>query len=97
MIINKINEIGVWLDQLEDEGVDVSLMRLLCIYGYLALSINSENIYVFVGSYYLGSAFTEGDGFGDSYYWFGDSYCSLYNYSYDGRFNTFGNYYHERN
>ena len=35
MLTNKINEITVWLDQLEDEGQDVSLIRLLCSYNYL--------------------------------------------------------------
>lgn len=34
MIIYQINEISVWLDQLEDEGQDVLSMRLLCSYNY---------------------------------------------------------------
>lgn len=37
MITNQINEVSVWADQLEDEGQDVSLLRLLCIYNYISL------------------------------------------------------------
>lgn len=44
MLTNNINETSVWLDQQEDEGLDVSLMRLLCSYNYLACIIN--DIYI---------------------------------------------------
>lgn len=34
MITNEINEISIWLDQQEDEGLDVSSLRILCAYNY---------------------------------------------------------------
>lgn len=35
MLVSQINEISVWLDQQEDEGLDVSLLRNMCVYNYL--------------------------------------------------------------
>lgn len=59
MITNQINEISVWLDQLEDEGVDVSLMRLLCTYNYLS----NFSFFQFGSGYSFGNS-----GFGDGAY-----------------------------
>ena len=39
-MIDPINEITVWLDQLEDDGQDVSCLRLLCSYNYLPCSLS---------------------------------------------------------
>lgn len=58
MITNQINEISVWLDQLEDEGLDVSLLRLLCGYNYFSNSIVDSSGY---------NEQMDGDGHGTSY------------------------------
>lgn len=36
MLQGTVNEITVFLDQQEDEGIDTSLLRTLCIYNYLS-------------------------------------------------------------
>lgn len=42
-MIDFVNEITVWLDQLEEQGVDVSLCRILTEYNYLLNFISSIN------------------------------------------------------
>lgn len=56
MIINLINEFTVWIDSLEDEGIDVSLLRLLCSYNYFPylMVFPSENNYRYYAGVFLG-------------------------------------------
>lgn len=73
MITNEINEITVWLDQLEYEGQDVSSFRILCSYNYFC-NVMFYNVMFYnvkdrrainrIGTIMLGS----GDGWEYSYY-----------------------------
>ena len=58
-MIDFVNEITVWLDQLEEDGQDVFSFRLLCNYNYLSNSIWFGHINVF----HNGTLKNKGDGY----------------------------------
>lgn len=69
MITNLINETSVWLDQLEDEGIDVSFLRLLCTYNYLSNFIVDGNGYEWGVDFSWGNDRDRGEmGVGDTSY-----------------------------
>lgn len=73
MIINEINEITVWLDQLEDEGQDISSLRSLCSYNYLSWVLLTSYYYN-VGAYGHGDIHTAN--YGNVVKTFERLYCS---------------------
>lgn len=62
--MNEINEITVWLDQLEDEGQDVSLMRLLCSYNFLSPFIGDRDV-----THFCANTFGNGYAWDYATYW----------------------------
>lgn len=77
-----INEITVWADKLEDEGTDVSLIRLLCSNNFLCNVVMYSE---FVSHFFHGDGNCFGTGNGSSHKmdYYGIEFDEMYDHIWD--------------